>query len=79
VLPKFVAYPYLFSGIPFVYMNGIITNFAFALPTNYATNFGNTYFTATGGDNLLFACDTANPTLGDGSLTLDIMYRLVTA
>ena len=74
-----VAYPYLFSGIPFAYMNDIITNIAFALPTNYATNFGNTYFTATGGDNLLFACDTANPTLGDGSLTLDIMYRLVTA
>jgi hypothetical protein len=74
-----VAYPYLSNGIPFIYMNGIATDFTFGLPTNYATNFGNTYSTAIGGDNLLFACDTANPTLGDGTLTFDIMYRLVTA
>jgi len=74
-----VANPNLFSGIPSGYMNAKAADYAFGLPTNYTTNYGNTYTTAVGGDNLLFACETANPTLGDGTLTFDIMYRLVTA
>jgi hypothetical protein len=74
-----VTNPNLFSGIPSGYMNAKVADYAFALPTTYATNFGNTYSTAIGGDNLLFACGTANPTLGDGTLTFDIMYRLVKA
>jgi hypothetical protein len=74
-----VANPNLFSGIPSGYMNSIIADFSYGLPTNYTTSYGNTYTTAVGGDNLLFACETANPTLGNGTLTFDIMYRLVNA
>ena len=74
-----VTNPNLFSGIPSGYMDAEVADYAFALPTTYATNFGNTYSTAIGGDNLLFACGTANPTFGDGTLTFDIMYRLVNA
>ena len=74
-----VANPNLFSGIPSGYMDSIIADFSYGLPTNYTVNYGNTYTTAVGGDNLLFACETANPTVGDGTLTFDIMYRLVNA
>lgn len=74
-----VANPNLFSGIPSGYVDTEVADYAFALPTTYATNFGNTYTTAVGGDNLLFACETANPTIGNGTLTFDIMYRLVNA
>ena len=74
-----VANPYLFSGIPSAYLHNIITDFSYGLPTNYTVNYGNAYTTAVGGDNLLFACETANPTLGDGTITFDIMYRLVNA
>jgi len=74
-----VANPFLFSGIPSGYINAIITDFSYGLPTNYTVNYGNAYTTAVGGDNLLFACETANPTLGDGTITFDIMYRLVNA
>jgi hypothetical protein len=80
------ANPNLFSGIPSGYVDAEVADFTFALPTTYATNFGNKYTTAVGGDNLLFACETAlfacetaNPTLGNGTLTFDIMYRLVNA
>lgn len=37
------------------------------------------YSSYTGGDNLLAQALVANPTLGDGTLTFDIMYRLVKA
>jgi hypothetical protein len=74
-----VANPNLFSGIPSGYVDAEVADYAFSLPTNYTTSYGNTYTTAVGGDNLLFACETANPTLGDGTLTFDIMYRLVNA
>ena len=74
-----VANPNLFSGIPSGHVDAEAADYAFSLPTTYATNFGNTYTTAVGGDNLLFACETANPTLGNGTLTFDIMYRLVNA
>jgi hypothetical protein len=74
-----VANPNLFSGIPSGYVDAEVADYAFSLPTNYTTSYGNTYTTAVGGDNLLFACETANPTLGNGTLTFDIMYRLVNA
>jgi len=74
-----VVNPFLYSGIPASYINSVLTDVAFALPTSSVTSFGNSYTTSAGGDNLIFACETANPIAGNGTITFDIMYRLVTA
>lgn len=78
---------YWIGGIPAANINAEPADYAFTLPT--VTSFGGfstpnplfqgRYPNVTGGDNLLFLCLNANPTLGDGTLTFDIMYRLVNA
>tara|TARA_R100001369_G_C3257508_1_gene157396 strand:- start:72 stop:527 length:456 start_codon:yes stop_codon:yes gene_type:complete len=66
-------------------LNGLVIDISFSLPSYYfqfngtSTVFVSQYYNANGKDNLLFSCLTANPTLGDGTLTFDIMYRLVNA
>ena len=72
------------GGIPAAYMNSIVADYAFGLPTlptfgGNPTIYQRYYPNVAGGDNLLFMCLNANPTLGDGTLTFDIMYRLVNA
>ena len=40
---------------------------------------GSKYTTVAGGDNILAKALMANPTGGDGTITVDIMYRLIQA
>jgi hypothetical protein len=75
---------YWIGGIPSAYMNAIVADNAFGLPTlptfgGNPTTFQYMYPNVTGGDNVLLACLNANPTLGDGTLTFNIMYRLINA
>jgi len=60
---------FLFESI-----NGVGANAAY-LPTN---NNKFQYFNSAGGNNLLFSSPVSNPTLGDGTIKLSILYRIIT-
>lgn len=68
------------SRITNAYYAGLINKTAFNLPSSY-NGFNNPgiYTTGAGGDNFLYSTTNANPTLGDGTFTYNIMYRLVNA
>ena len=80
-----VAPAYWLGGVLGAQLNSLLIDIDFSLPSYYAqfngttTVFASQYANANGGDNLLFSCLNANPTLGNGTLTFDIMYRLVNA
>ena len=79
------------AGIPSGNIDSQSADYAFTVPVGVSslTTFGgvtapdplfqSNYANSGGGDNLLFGCINANPTLGNGTLTFDIMYRLINA
>ena len=79
------------AGIPAANIDSELKDYAFTVPigvSSLATFGGLTaptpifesqYPSSAGGNPLLFSCLNANPTLGNGTLTFDIMYRLVNA
>ena len=70
----------IWSRIINAYYQSIAIRTSYVLPSSYNTQSNpGIYTTGAGGDNFLYSTTSANPTLGDGSYTYNIMYRLVNA